>query len=350
MTELERFRATLAGERSEPILYTASFTPDFRRRLAAHAGTEDLDGHYGLFSPVRVAPRPPEGYHPPDYSVYYAGEELPEGTTINSNGVAMIPAGFYHFSRHHSPLRNARTLKQLEAYPLDDESDWLTDHMAQQVAEAHRNGKVAVGSIGHMYETAWQIRGYEAFLIDLIDRPAWAECLLEKLFARNLNRARAAARAGVDYLLCGDDVANQKDMMFSLPMWRRFMRCRWEKVWSAAREIKPDIEIWYHSDGNIQAIIPELIEAGVTILNPIQPECMDPAVVRQKYPALVLHGTIGTQSTMPWATPDEVRRVVRSRIQTCGAAGRLILGPTHVLEPEVPIANFEAYVEAARAG
>jgi uroporphyrinogen decarboxylase len=61
-----------------------------------------------------------------------------------------------------------------------------------------------------------------------------------------------------------------------------------------------------------------------------------------------MHGTIGTQSTMPWGTPEEVRRVVRLRLATCGQNGRLILGPTHVLEPEVPIANIEAYVQAAR--
>jgi len=349
-TERERFQATVSGERPERILYTAGFTPDLRDRVAAHAGTDDLAGHYGLFSPAHVGLRPPEGFRKPDYGVYYAGEDLPEGTTINADGVAMISAGFYHFARHHSPLRNARSLDQIEAYPVPDESDWLADHMAGEVAEAHAAGRVAVGFIGHMYETAWQIRGYEPFLIDMIERPEWAECILDKLFARNLSRATAAARAGVDYLGLGDDVANQNAMMFSVPMWRRFMLARWGRVWSAARDIKPDLHIWYHSDGNIQAIVGELMDAGVTILNPVQPECMDPAEIRAEHPTLTLHGTIGTQSTMPWAAPEEVRRVVRKRIDTCGAAGRLILGPTHVLEPEVPIENIEAYVAAAREG
>jgi len=350
VTQRERFQATLAGERPDGILYSAGFTPDLQRRLVEHAGTEDLAGHYGLFSPVHVSAEPPEGYRKPDYSVYYVGEDLPEGTQLNGDGVAQIPAGFYHFWGYHSPLRNARTLQQIEAYPVPDESDWLTDHMGEQVELAHRNGRVAVGSIGHMYETSWQIRGYEQFLIDMMDRPAWAECLLDKLQARNLSRAKAAAAAGADMLNLGDDVANQNAMMFSVPMWRSFMLRRWAEVWQAAREIKPDIHIWYHSDGNIQAIIPELLAAGVAILNPIQPECMDPAALREAYPTLNMHGTIGTQSTMPWGTPDEVRRTVKQRIETCGAAGRLILGPTHVLEPEVPIENIEAYVEAARTG
>jgi len=146
----------------------------------------------------------------------------------------------------------------------------------------------------------------------------------------------------------GDDVANQKATMFSVPTWRSFMLSRWAKVWAAARRIKPDLHIWYHSDGNIEAIIDDLLAAGVTILNPIQPECMDPAGLRAKYPRLNMHGTVGTQSTMPFGTPEEVRRVVAERIDTCGRGGRLILGPTHVLEPDVSIANFEAYVTAAR--
>jgi uroporphyrinogen decarboxylase len=350
MTELERFHATIGGRRPDRILYTADFTPDLQQRLIEHAGTEDLVGHYGLFAPAHVGPRPPRGYQKPDYAVYYAGESLPEGTTIGDDGVAMIPAGFYHFSRHHSPLRNATSMEQLEAYTLPDQADWATDHMAGEVAQAHRAGRVATVWVGHMYETAWQIRGYEQFLLDMIERPSWAELMLDKLMARNLVRARAGAAAGADYITCGDDVANQNAMMFSMPMWRKFMLSRWVKVWAAAREIRPDIPIWYHSDGNVTAIIDDLMAAGVTILNPVQPECLDPARLRAAYPQLNMHGTIGTQSTMPFGTPDEVRRVVRERIDSCGRAGRLILGPTHVLEPDVSIENFEAYVEAARQG
>ncbi len=348
MIDLERFRATVDGHRPEGILYTADFTPDLRKRLVERAGTNDLAGHFGLFEPVDISLRRPDDIVQTDYQEYYANESLPEGTRLDANGVAMIPGGFYHFCRYHSPLRNARTLAEIEAYPLPDQADWQTDHMAAEVERTHRASKVAAGWIGHMYESAWQIRGYEQFLMDMIERPAWAHCLLEKLFQRNLNRARAAVAAGVDYIRCGDDVANQRAMMFSVAMWREFIHARWSRLWSAVRDIDAHIHIWYHSDGNILPIVDELIEAGVTILNPVQPECVDPAELRRHYPDLIMHGTIGTQSTMPWGSPEDVRRVVGQRVNRCGMSGRLILGPTHVLEPEVPIANIEAYVQASR--
>jgi uroporphyrinogen decarboxylase len=85
----------------------------------------------------------------------------------------------------------------------------------------------------------------------------------------------------------------------------------------------------------------------VDILNPVQPECMDPVALRQHVGRrLCLWGTIGTQSTFPFGTPDDVRREVRARIQTLGRDGGLFLAPTHMIEPEVPFANIAAFVDA----
>jgi len=349
MNQLERFRATCAHQRPDRLLYAAGFTPDLHRRLAEHVGTEDFAGHYEMFAPVSVDPQPPPGHRPPDFSQYYEGANLPAGTTLDPDGVAMVPSGLYHFWGYVSPLRNASRLEELETYPLDDNTSYRTDQMAAEVARAHAAGRVAVGNVVHMYETSWQIRGYEEFLTDLVTQPEWAECILDKVARRCLFRATAQARAGVDYLLCGDDVANQTSMMFSPATWRQFMKPRWAKVWAAARAAKPDIQIFYHSDGNIMPIIPDLIEIGVTILNPIQPECVDPVTIKREFgDKVVLHGTIGTQSTMPFGTPDEVRRVVKERVETLAGDGALILTPTHVLEPEVPIENIEAFFEACR--
>jgi uroporphyrinogen decarboxylase len=91
------------------------------------------------------------------------------------------------------------------------------------------------------------------------------------------------------------------------------------------------------------------MEAGIDVLNPVQPECMDFAELHATYgEVLSFHGTLGTQTTMPFGTPDEVRAVVRKNLAIAGPKGGLWVAPTHLLEPEVPIANVLAYVDACR--
>jgi len=349
MSDLEVFRATLEHRRPDRILYYATFTPDLQRRVGEHVGSGDIAGHYGFFQPANLSIPRPRGLATPDYSRYWRDRTLPEGTTFDSFGVAMVPSGFYHFWGYVSPLRDATSLADIENYPLDDLSGWDFSGLAGQVQAAHAAGKVTVGWVGHMYETAWQIRGYEEFLMDLVERPAWAGCLLERLFEQNLARAKAFASGGADYLTTGDDVAGQKAMMFSPAVWREQMLSRWRQVWSAAKSIRPDVKIWYHSDGNILDIVEPLVRTGVDILNPLQPECLDLDAVRARLGRRVsFDGCIGTQSTMPHGTPDDVRRRVKEVIDKYGRDGGLILSPTHVLEPEVPLANIDALADACR--
>ena len=354
MTQLEIFQATVNHQPHDGFLFSASFTPDLDRRLRekyALASDADLQQHFGMYRPELVQPKAlrPEGLPEPDYSVYFEDVDKPEGSFINHLGVLEVPAKFYHFTGYVSPLRNAKNFQELERFPFPGQEIFEETGMADKVQQVHRQGRAALTWVGHMYEDSWQVRGYEEFLMDLVEKPEWCEFILDKFARRNLQVATASARAGVDYLQTGDDVANQKSMMFSAKTWRRFMKVRWAKVYAAARQIKPDIQIWYHSDGNIMEIIPDLIEIGVTILNPVQPECIDLHEVKKQYGKhLVLDGTIGTQSTMPFSGPEEVKRVVRERKKTLGYDGGLILSPTHILEPEVPLENIAAFVDACR--
>jgi hypothetical protein len=238
VTELENFRATVEHRRPDRVLYNADFTPDLKTRVRQHVGG-DIAGHYGFFRPAWVPLRRPADLPKLDFSKYWEGEKLAEGTTINSDGVAMVPSGFYHFWGYVSPLRNATQLSEIENYPMEDLSRWDASGMKQAVEDAHAKGKATFVFVGHMYETAWQIRGYEQFLMDLIDRPAWAQCLLDRIASLNRFRALAAARAGVDLIQTGDDVANQKAMTFQPDLWRRMMHSRWAAIWREIKEIHP---------------------------------------------------------------------------------------------------------------
>jgi uroporphyrinogen decarboxylase len=350
-TQLELFKATVNHEPHAEFLYKAGFTPDLEERLLKHLNIreEDLADHLGLFSPVNVQPVPLREIQQHEVSKYYDDIEIPDGSFFNQFGVLKIPGSMYHFTRFVSPLRNAATLEEIKAFPFLGPGDYSSEGMEETVKTAHEQGRAALCFCGHMYETAWQIRGYEQFLMDMAANPAICEYIFDRIFEKNLKIASDAARAGIDMLSTGDDVANQNTLMFAPEMWRTFIKSRWAKVYEAVRSINPDIQIWYHSDGNITDIIPELIDIGVTILNPLQPECLDIHKLKQEYGKhLVFDGTVGTQTTMPFGTPDEVRRVIRERKEKLGQDGALILSPTHVLEPEVPIENILAFVEACR--
>lgn len=350
MTQLELFRLTCAHEPHEAVLFYANFTPEAKKAITKHLGLEndtDIREKTGMFNPAGVNLRNSGPLEKPDFSGYYEGVQQPEGSRIDSIGVLHVPGSMYHFTHRISPLRNATTLAEVESFPFPDTSRATGEHMKSEVDAAHARGKVAQLSVTHMYEESWQVRGYEEFLMDMHTNPEICEYVLDRFTERNIRRAEAAARAGVDLLRTGDDVANQQNMMFSVDHWRTFIKSRWAKVYSAARAIHPDIKIWYHSDGNIEAIIPELIEIGVDILNPVQPECMDLISLKKEYgDQLVFDGTIGTQTTMPFGTPEDVTKCVRERRQTLGKDGALILSPTHILEPEVPPENMVAFFDA----
>ncbi|GAH20261.1 unnamed protein product, partial [marine sediment metagenome] len=102
-----------------------------------------------------------------------------------------------------------------------------------------------------------------------------------------------------------------------------------------------------HSDGNIEEIIPELIEIGVDVLNPVQPEAMDPVKLKKTYGNdLSFWGTMGGQTTIPFGTPEQVKQEVRERVETVGRGGGLLIAPGHMLQPEVPWENIVAFFEA----
>ena len=352
MNQLDLFRATVAHEPHDGLLFYANFTADLGRRVREAEGLDeslDLRDHFGMYNPGMVGMKAPEGLEEPDFWVYYEDMEIPEGSYLDPNGVLHCPGSMYHFTHYVSPLRHAERFEDLEAFTYPHADGFTDEHMADQVRDIHASGRVAAAWIGHMYEDSWQIRGYEDFLVDMMTRPEWPEYILDRVTERNLQRAVAAARAGVDVIRTGDDVANQNALMFSVDQWRSFMKSRWEKVLAAARSIKPDLQVWYHSDGNIEPIIPELLEIGVTILNPVQPECMDPVKLKREYgDRVVIDGTLGTQTTMPFGDPDDVRQVIRERHRTLATDGAFMASPTHTLEPEVPIENLKAFVETCR--
>ena len=278
----------------------------------------------------------------------YLGEDLPAGTNVDEWGVAWVPGSAYHFAKMRHPLREAASVAEIEAYPLPDRTaDARYAGLGERVRARHEQG-LAVGVFaGSIFEQTWYLRGMDQVLMDMTAGDAVTEALFERVTHLLVEVAGRLAGLGVDVLVLGDDVGTQRGMLMRPALWRRVLKPRLAQVIAAAKAAAEDVILFYHSDGDIRAVVPELIEIGVEALNPVQPECMDPAELKRVYgDRLSFWGTVGTQSTLPLGTPEDVRQEVRRRIETVGRGGGLVLSPTHVLEPDVPWENIVAFFDA----
>ncbi len=219
---------------------------------------------------------------------------------------------------------------------------------AARVIEQFKDEYWIVGvTVTTVFETAIALRGYMQILKDLIARPELLERLLDIPYRYHLTAAKRLVEMGVDMIWLGDDVGGQKNMLISPHHWRKFLKPRMANIISEVKQINPNLKVAYHSDGMIEPIIPELIEIGLDVLNPVQPACMDPAKLKKRYGRnLCFWGSIDEQHTLPFGTPVEVEAEVRTRLETIGEDGGLIIGPTHHVQLDTPMENFWAMINA----
>jgi uroporphyrinogen decarboxylase len=189
----------------------------------------------------------------------------------------------------------------------------------------------------------------EVLMMDMMTEPELAEFVLDTVTEHAVIQAQNYVLAGADGIFLGDDIGMQFTPMMSLELYREFLKPRLAKVISAAREIKPDVIVVYHSCGHATPYIPDLIEAGVDVLNPVQPESMNFEEILETYRGRLSYcGVLGTQTLMPFGSPEEVYETTTRYLDLVGPQGGLLACPTHVLEPEVPVENVVAYLEACR--
>lgn len=255
-----------------------------------------------------------------------------------------------HMTRMHHPMKNFETMEEMEAYPLPDYNKVDFAPLQRKMNEIHEKGlAVFVWQECTVWETAWYLRSMENLMMDMAMEDEKAVWLLDQITEKACYRAAIFARQGADILGLGDDIGMQDSIMMSMEMYQQWIKPRLAKVIQAAKAVNPDILISYHSCGFVEPFISELIEVGVDILNPVQPECMDFKEIFEKYQGQIsFNGTIGTQKLMPFGSAEEVKAEVRRNLSIAGLKGGLFCCPTHMLEPEVPWENIEAYAEACK--
>ena len=195
--------------------------------------------------------------------------------------------------------------------------------------------------------------GDEKFLLLLAENPDLVMAMIEKHNEHRLEHALQTLEAGegrIHELNGGGDYGTQNGLMISRSMFRRYFKDLYINFYRAIKK-NFDVEIFFHSCGSIAALIPDLIEVGVTILNPIQVRArgMEIETLKGNYGnELTFHGGIDIQQLLPFGTEGEVRHAVRRTIEILGANGGYILAPTHALQPDTPIGNILAMYEEAQ--
>ncbi|MCJ7796441.1 MAG: hypothetical protein MUQ56_06685 [Thermoleophilia bacterium] len=329
MDSRERVRLALSGEHPDRVPCTLGF---FRQDLFGAPDTDELfntDVRFVEFEPPPVQ----EGF------LSYL-ETLPDDVHVGNLGQLRT----YHDWSYRPEIGSTHPLAGVRS-PED-----LVDGLLPDLTDPARHAGIA-DRVRHLQAqglaVAYRLRGFNTFMEDLLARGALVDYLLDQLGALLLSNALVLAQAGVDVLLLDDDVASPHGLMISPLMWQRFFKPRLAEVIRAVRETAPDMLVFYHSDGDFTRIVPELVEIGVQVINPLQPDCMDARAIREAYgDRLAFWGTVGTARLWDEGTPDEVRAEVGLRISTLGPAG-LLLSPAYDID-FAPRDNVAAFVEAVR--
>lgn len=249
------------------------------------------------------------------------------------------------------PMANMTSLAEIKDYPFPSAAKTGdVEVCCNKIFAIKQNDMVSsiiVAPVGGtIFWPAYKMRGMENLLCDFYQNPDIAEYLLDTVTDLCVRQAAAAASAKPDIMHLADDFGTQISTYVSPDIFKKWFKPRLAAVISAAKKIHPEVMIFFHSDGAIQDFIPDFIEIGVDILNPLQPECMDPVEIKKKYGSrLSFNGCLGTQTTLPFGTPDDVRKQTRYYCEEMGRGGGFWIAPTHLVEPEVPWENILAFIK-----
>ena len=342
MTSRERVLAAVARREPDRVPFSLRLTPDLERRLEERHGTDNLDDFYR--TDVRFA-----RYHAVpeeiDHSPYTAG--FPADADVDLWGVGVRPVGYFHFAQCIHPMAQFTSAEQVADYPLPAWEPVIED-IRREVQALRSRGLAAVSNYEcGTFEQANHLMGMEGVLTGMHLNPEMMRLLFERICGVKARKAAAYVEAGVDVLWIGDDVGSQNAPLLNPAMWREFLLPPLKGIIARARAVRPDVPIAYHSCGCVGFAVEGLIEAGVDILESVQPEANDPAELKARYgERLAFWGGVGSQSTMSGGTPADVKAEVKRLIETVGKGGGYICSPAHRIEPESPLENVEAFVEA----
>jgi len=332
LTHKERMRRALLHESVDRLPTQINYTQALGQKMAGHYGISEQDlpkhlGNHMVRVDIHFEPKVSEdGKTKYDWwGVGFAAEEEGYFTSVN-------------------PLTDS---KDLDSYPWPDPNAPGLLNAASTIIEDDAGQHFITPNFGFaLFERAWSLRGLDTFMMDMVLDPGFAEELLDRILGIRLVLIRRFIALGVDGGYFGDDYGAQKNMLFSPKMWRKYIKPRLAQMFAPFREA--GLPVLMHSDGQIQAIIPDLIEIGLTALNPVQPEVLDHSWLKSTFGKnLAYYGGISTQTVLPNGSPEEVEKATRECVEKLALEGTgLIIAPSHRMMTDIPLENIDALLDA----
>jgi uroporphyrinogen decarboxylase len=255
----------------------------------------------------------------------------------------------------HHPLATA-TIQDLDRYDFPRGNDPTRFQGLRGKAQNMRMETpyaICTGIGGVIYEYCWYMRGLEQWLVDMLENPAFCEALLERMLAFWTDYYTGFMREVgdlVDVVMIGDDLAGQAGPLFAPDFYRAVVKPCQKRLVQHIRSLT-NARIWYHTCGSCLTYIPDLIDNGVDILNPVQISAagMDPAALKSQYGRSLTFwgGGIDAQHVLPVATPAEVREHVKRNLEAFKPGGGYVFNNCHNVQAGVPPENIVALFDSA---
>jgi len=336
MTSKERWLAILNRQKPDrvPMIYSA--TSEAHEKLMKHLGLNSWEELHQRLHIDRGAYAGPS----------YIGPPAPAGEDIFGRRYQAVDYGMgsYNECVYH-PLAKYQSVEEIEAHYTWPNPDWWDYfNIPQQIAGKEDYPLSAGGS--EPFLTYKELRGQEQAFIDLIENPEIVHYCLDKLFDlayENTRRIYEQIPGKVTVSYIAEDMGGQQSLMFSPAQIREFLLPRMKRMIDLAHQA--DVYVMHHNDGAIRPILPDMIELGIDILNPIQWRCkgMEREGLKRDFgDKLIFHGGVDNQYTLAFGSVEEVRQEVIDNLRLLGAGGGYILAPCHNIQAVSPPENIVA--------
>jgi uroporphyrinogen decarboxylase len=276
-------------------------------------------------------------------------KEIGENILENEWGMKFIDVGIY-FEFHEYPLAHAQSVSDIENYHFPDpHAEGRFDNARAAIEKYGKDYAIVADLETVFFETAWYLVGLEKLLTDMAMGEEYVPLLFDKVMEVNVAIGKELIAMGADIIWAGDDFGGQNGMLISPDMWRMYFKPRIKEMFEEFRSVNSNVKIAWHSCGSILPIIPDFIEIGLDILNPIQPlaKGMTPEHLKGNFgDELCFFGGIDIQNLLPNGTPQEIKKEVKRRIGILGDNGGYIIAPAHNIQDDTPVENILAFYEA----